>query len=291
MRTLRLASALGAGFACGLVLGCSAPAHAPSPTAGIRSTRPALATPRRAQILLGRSVGGRHIRAFEAGGAPTDPVVLVIGCIHGNEPAGIAVVRRLQALPPTPGVQLWSVPNLNPDGVHAGTRQNANGVDLNRNFPFRWQPIGVPGDQQYSGPHALSEPESRIAYRLILRLRPRVTIWFHQPLGVVDESGGSPQIERRFARQAMLPLRRLPRYPGSAVGWQNHQLAGTTAFVVELPAGALAAAQVNRLAGAVEDLALHLVHLTRSANAEVFRPRWRRDLGVASTHGARRPAS
>jgi protein MpaA len=186
--------------------------------------------------------------------------VLVIGCIHGNESAGVAVVRRLQALPAPPGVELFSVPNLNPDGTHAGTRQNADGVDLNRNFPFRWQSIGMRGDQQYSGPHALSEPESRIAYRLISRLRPRVTIWFHQPLGVVDESGGSLQIERRFAQRAMLPLRRLARYPGSAAGWQNHALAGTTAFVVELPAGALAAVQANRLAAAVVDLALRVAN-------------------------------
>lgn len=262
VRTLRLTSGLGAGLACGLALGCSAPEHAPSPTASIRSARLALSSPRRNEVLLGRSVEGRPIRALEAGGTLTNPVVLVIGCIHGNESAGIAVVRRLQALQPPPGVQLWSVSNLNPDGTRAHARQNADGVDLNRNFPFRWQPIGVRGDQQYSGPHALSEPESRIAYRLILRLRPRVTIWFHQPLDVVDESGGSPKIERRFARQAMLPLKRLARYPGSAVGWQNHRLAGTTAFVVELPAGALGSARVDRLAGAVEDLALHVAHST-----------------------------
>lgn len=234
--------------------------HGSSSIAGLRSGRAALAHPGRVQVWLGRSVEGRPIRALEAGGASTDPIVLVVGCIHGNEPAGVAVVRRLQALPPPSGVQLWSVLNLNPDGTHAGTRQNANGVDLNRNFPFRWQPIGVRGDQQYSGPHALSERESRIAYRLILRLRPRVTIWFHQPLGVVDESGGSRQIERRFARRAMLPLRRLTRYPGSAAGWQNHRLAGTTAFVVELPPGGLTAAQVSRLAAAVEELTLRVAH-------------------------------
>ncbi|HEY2140479.1 MAG TPA: M14 family zinc carboxypeptidase [Solirubrobacteraceae bacterium] len=260
MGTLQLASKLGAGLACGLVLGCSAAAHRPSPTASTGSKRPALDTPRRTQVLLGRSVEGRPIRGLQAGGTPTDPVVLVIGCIHGNESAGVAVVRRLQALPAPPGVELFSVPNLNPDGTHAGTRQNADGVDLNRNFPFRWQSIGMRGDQQYSGPHALSEPESRIAYRLISRLRPRVTIWFHQPLGVVDESGGSLQIERRFAQRAMLPLRRLARYPGSAAGWQNHALAGTTAFVVELPAGALAAVQANRLAAAVVDLALRVAN-------------------------------
>jgi murein peptide amidase A len=181
--------------------------------------------------------------------------MLVVGCIHGNEQAGIAVIRRLQTLAPPAGVSLWTLPDLNPDGVHADTRQNADGVDLNRNFPYRWQPLGTRGDQQYSGPHALSEPESRFAYRLIKQLHPRVTIWFHQPLGLVDESGGDPGIERRFARLAALPVQRLARYPGSAAGWQDHRLRGTTAFVVELPPGRPSRGQVRRWAGAVEDLA------------------------------------
>lgn len=193
--------------------------------------------------------------AREVGGSSSGgPTMLVVGCIHGNESAGIAVVRRLQALAPPSGVALWTVPNLNPDGVHADTRQNADGVDLNRNFPFRWQALGVRGDQQFSGPRALSEPESRFAYRLILRLRPRVTIWFHQPLGLVDESGGDPAIERRFARLAGLPLGRLTRYPGSAAGWQDHRLPGTTAFVVELPPGRPSSREVMRWAAAAEAL-------------------------------------
>jgi protein MpaA len=180
--------------------------------------------------------------------------VLVVGCIHGNEQAGIPVVRRLQMLPPPPGVALWTLPDLNPDGVHADTRQNADGVDLNRNFPYRWERLGVRGDQQFPGPRALSEPESRFAYQLILRLKPRVTIWFHQPLGLVDESGGNPAIERRFAQLAVLPLRRLTRYPGSAVGWQDHRLPETTAFVVELPPGRPSPEDVTRWAMAVERL-------------------------------------
>jgi protein MpaA len=136
----------------------------------------------------------------------------------------------------------------------AGTRQNAHGVDLNRNFSWHWRHLGRRGDQQYSGRRPLSEPESRFAYGLIRRLQPRITIWFHQPLDVVDESGGNPALERRFARLAHLPFGRLPRYPGSAASWQNRTLSGTSSFVVELPAGKLSPRRAHRLAEAVLDL-------------------------------------
>jgi protein MpaA len=90
---------------------------------------------------------------------------------------------------------------------------------------------------------------------LILGLRPAVSIWFHQPYGVVDESGGDVNLERRFAEAVGLPLVRLPRYPGSAVSWENHRFPGTTAFVVELHAGPPSTSAVRRFARAVLSLA------------------------------------
>ena len=54
------------------------------------------------------------------------------------------------------GIDLWIVENMNPDGYAAHTRQNADGVDLNRNFPWHWRPLGPRGSQQYAGPRPLS---------------------------------------------------------------------------------------------------------------------------------------
>jgi len=217
--------------------------------------RPRSRATARESITLGRSGEGRRIGAVVLGSPDAPAPVLVVGCIHGNEPAGIAVADSIARDRIPPRSSIWIVRDLNPDGVAADTRQNAHGVDLNRNFPYAWRPLGVPGDQQYSGPRPLSEPESRIASALVLRLHPRITIWFHQPEGVTDISGGDIRIERRFATLSGLPLRRLPRYPGSATGWQDHRLRGTTAFVVELPAGRLSARETERIANAVVALA------------------------------------
>ncbi len=205
--------------------------------------------------MVGRSLQGRPIRVTVVGDSRAARPLLVVGAIHGDESAGLRVVRALGGIRPPAQRAIWMLADLNPDGVAAGTRQNARGVDLNRNFPLGWRPIGHRGDQQYAGARALSEPESRAAYRLILRIRPHIAIWFHQPLGVVDESGGASAVERRFARLAALPFRRLTRYPGSATGWENHRIPGSTAFVVELPAGRLSASRAARLAGDVRRLA------------------------------------
>jgi protein MpaA len=205
--------------------------------------------------LLGRSVLGKPIHAIEAGDPDESRKALVVGNIHGDEPAGITIAQTLAQLPPLANADVWIIPTLNPDGVAAHTRQNAHGVDLNRNFPWQWRPLGARGYRYYSGPRALSEPESRFALHFILGLRPAVSIWFHQPYGVVDESGGDVRIERRFSQLVGLPLVRLPRFPGSVTSWENHRFPGTTAFVVELRAGSLSPSTATRFAQAVLSVA------------------------------------
>ena len=149
---------------------------------------------------------------------------------------------------------LWLIPVLNPDGLAAGTLGNAHGVDLNRNFPYRWRHLGGSGTFN-SGPSRLSEPESRAAYRLILRVKPRLSIWFHQPLAVVEDSEGSRTLEREFAHLVGLPAMPLTDYPGSVASWENHHFHGSTAFVSELPAGSLSSEQARIYARAVLTIA------------------------------------
>jgi murein peptide amidase A len=174
-------------------------------------------------------------------------VVLVVGAIHGDEPASAEIVRGVRERRPSRGMVV-AVPSLNPDGLDAATRTNARGVDLNRNFGSAWEPHGEPGDPEHSGPGPFSERESRLARSLIRKLRPDVTIWFHQqrepPL--VRAWGQSVAAARAYARLAGTPVRALPWLPGSAPNWQNHRFKGASAFVVELPWGEVSRSELRR---------------------------------------------
>jgi murein peptide amidase A len=205
---------------------------------------------------VGHSVEGRVIRPVVLGHGPAP--LLVVGCIHGNEPAGLPIVHALQRAGAPPGTEIVVVPALNPDGcLELGTRQNADGVDLNRNFPANWARIGRRGSYQWSGPRPLSEPESRYFAALVRALHPAVTVFFHQHEDVVRAWGRSRATARRFAALlgGVLPYRSMPWPYGTASNWQNHAFPGTASFVVELPAGPVPASLVPRYVRALRGLA------------------------------------
>jgi protein MpaA len=204
--------------------------------------------------LVGHSVRGRALVAYERGD-PSAPATLVVGDIHGNEPAGLAVIRRLRTMPLPPGVHLWLVPTINPDGLAAGTRQNARGVDLNRNWPVGWKRFGRPWDGYYPGPRPLSEPESRAMRAFILRIHPALSIWYHQPLDLVYGSDPHVAVLKRYARLSGLPYRRQPLLSGTATAWERKRFPAAAHFVVEFPAGHISAATARRNARAVLALA------------------------------------
>jgi protein MpaA len=188
-----------------------------------------------ASLVIGHSAQGREIRAIRVGPEDAAVNVLVVGDVHGNEPAGEAIVTALRRRP-VAGVTFWLVRTGNPDGRAAHTRANAHGVDLNRNFPWRWR-TGAPGTY-FPGRKAGSEPETQALMRLVRRVRPQLGIYYHQHLGItVRARGADPAIQREYARRTGLPLRSLPDYRGTAVGWQNHLIGDGSAFVVELRAG------------------------------------------------------
>jgi protein MpaA len=205
---------------------------------------------------LGRSVQGRAINLVRIGDPAAPRKVLVVGAIHGDEPEGRKIVDLLRTATPPPGVELLLVRNLNPDGLQRHTRQNADGVDLNRNSSQGRRFLGGPGSRYYAGPKPFSEPETRAARALILGVRPAVTVWYHQPFGLVDrpETGGDG-ISRAYARVSGLRFSPLTPRPGSMSRWENVRVRAGSSIVVELPGGMLPAAAAQRHAAAVLALA------------------------------------
>ena len=203
---------------------------------------------------IGRSVDGRPIRVVERGDLSSPNRIVVVGCIHGNECAGRAVIKKLRKSR-LANDHFYLIRTVNPDGSRAGTRQNGRGVDLNRNFKHRWRAIGEPWDTYYSGPRPWSEPETRAVRDFVLEIKPRITIYYHQAMSLVTKVGGrnDRRIQRRYARRVGLPLRRLWRH-GTATRWQDRRLKRTTAFVVELPGGAMTRSAKLRHARAVKEV-------------------------------------
>ncbi len=156
------------------------PEAEPLPRPSPPPAAPSAAGPER--VVLGRSVEGRPLvlyRFTRWGGGP-----LVIGGIHGNEPTSAEVAERLVArLARSPDgrdeAPVAVLPRANPDGLARGTRVNARGVDLNRNFASaNWRPRQV-GHPRFGGPRPESEPETRAILRAIGMTAPARIVSIH----------------------------------------------------------------------------------------------------------------
>ena len=198
-----------------------APTSASAPAAAGVEQRPAVVEKR----VIGKSVKDRRIRAYrlgERGGSK----VLLISTMHGDEPRTRAILESLRDGPPIEGVNLWVVPVYNPDGLVRGTRKNAHGVDLNRNYPYRWADL----DGRYeSGPKPASEPETRAMMRFLKDIRPDRILSFHQPLYGVDTDTKLKKFARKVARRLRLPRKTFDCggvCHGTMTGWYNHRFDG-----------------------------------------------------------------
>jgi murein peptide amidase A len=201
---------------------------------------PAYATPRHPAVVhravIGHSVEHRPILAYRLGErGPGIPTVLIVSTMHGNERQIQQIPEALRDGPRIHGVDLWVVPVMNPDGLRADTRQNAHGVDLNRNFPTHW--VHTTGHYG-SGPRPASEPETRAMMRFVKRIRPDRVISFHQPLTGVDLDSRRPGFSRRVSRALHLPVSHVTCggvCGGTMTQWFEARFPGT-AITVEYPA-------------------------------------------------------
>jgi protein MpaA len=174
--------------------------------------------------------------------------VLVLGAIHGDElSAGAVAFHWLSLAREQPGVQLpqpvhWRfIPVLNPDGAlaHPPRRTNANGVDLNRNFPTPdwdrdaasyWEKRTRKDPRRWPGPRPLSEPESRFLHDELARFQPHLIVAIHAPYGVLDFDG--PSVPP--SRLGRLYLDQVGIFPGS-LGNYGGVHKGVPVVTIELP--------------------------------------------------------
>ncbi|CAI9409450.1 M14 family zinc carboxypeptidase [Nocardioides sp. T2.26MG-1] len=219
---MRLGSLLVTAVTTGLLAGLLAGVPAPSYAVRAPVDRPAVVETR----VIGHSVQGRPIKAFRLG-ERGGPKVLLISTMHGNEGHTRRILESLRDGRQIHGLNLWVLPVYNPDGLARHTRKNARGVDLNRNFPYRWADL----DGTYeSGPRPGSEPETRAAMRFLKAIRPHWIISFHQPLHGVDTDTKSQRFSRRVADKLNLPRKSFTCggvCHGTMTSWFNHRFRGS----------------------------------------------------------------
>jgi len=192
------------------IAGCYQPVSPPEIVAVTARVPAELAAQRRT---VGRSVQNRPIETVVVGQG-YDATFILAG-IHGNEPAGARLAERLAGyLQERPellqGQQVIILPVANPDGIARGTRFNANGVDLNRNFASANRQ-----NNAQNGYSALSEPEARVIHQLIRQYRPDRIVSIHEPLTCIDYDGPATALASHMAQHCDLPIRRLGAQPGS----------------------------------------------------------------------------
>ena len=194
-----------------------------------------------------RSVKGRILWSREVLAPDPKLRVLVVGGIHGDEMSSVSLVFGWMGLAQTPLADTplpihWRfIPVLNPDGLFSrpSRRVNANGVDLNRNFPTPnwsrdaktyWETRTRRDPRRWPGSKPLSEPESLYLYQQMDSFKPHLIVSVHAPYGVLDFDG--PAVPP--TRLGRLYLDQVGIFPGSLGNFGGvHK--GVPVVTIELP--------------------------------------------------------
>lgn len=202
----------------------------------------------------------RFGRAPDPKAAPR-PSLLVMGGIHGDEPLSVAIALDVARSLATRGgedpvvarvlreLTVVVVPLLNPDGLALhrsvtpkerrskqspgrkngrdhdgdGKLRSGEGVDLNRNYPFRWGALGEAGStsakylRSHRGPSAASEPETQAIVALAARERFVASLSLHVGTAAILVPYTIPGVKQPKPNEAWLFAeelsRALPQHP------------------------------------------------------------------------------
>lgn len=170
--------------------------------------------------------------------------VLIIGGFHGDEYSTVSIIFKwitLINLFYTGSYDWQIVPLLNPDGLlqRSSRRTNANGVDLDRNFPVTtndynaiqyWEENTNEDPEYFPGIYALSEPESQWLAEEIERYRPDAIITIHAP----NHSLGYKSSNTKGSKNAAQYQQSIATYPGSFNQYVGTEI-NIPILTVELP--------------------------------------------------------
>jgi murein peptide amidase A len=171
----------------------------------------------RREVVIGHTVLGRPIEAVHftpPSYAKPRPTALLFGAIHGDEAVTQLMLERLgdELVERPPGRDTWIVPCVNVDGVLAGTRNNANDVDLNRNFASQsWGTARRPGYNPGHSPE--DQPETRALVELIERIHPHRVIALHATYRMVNWDGCAEPLAHEIAERCGYPVEPHMGYP------------------------------------------------------------------------------
>lgn len=142
---------------------------------------------------------GRGIELLQSGDELSAKTVLIIGVFHGDEPQGEYLINRyLNENSVNPKNNLLLIPCLNPDGKFLNTRQNSNGVDLNRNFPTKNRRI-LEDEHYFGGEEPASEIETRFIIEILEQYKPDFILTLHSPYKVVNYDGPAVKEAQRLS--------------------------------------------------------------------------------------------
>ena len=163
-----------------------------------------------------KSVQNKNIRFLEIGSGKK--TTLIFGAFHGSEPLSAQLaIRFAEYLFEEYADQLDSkviiVPITNPDGLSQGVRTNANGVDINRNFPTKNWRKKMRWRKHFPGNYPASEPETQAVIKLIQKFQPDRIISIHTPLRMVNYDGPARNLAINMAMLNGYPVRKDIGYP------------------------------------------------------------------------------
>ncbi|HEY5925456.1 MAG TPA: M14 family zinc carboxypeptidase [Kofleriaceae bacterium] len=171
----------------------------------------------RREAVIGKTVLGRPIEAVcftPPSYAKLRPPAILFAAIHGDEPVSQLMLERLadELIERPPGRETWIVPVVNVDGLLAGTRNNANDVDLNRNFASQsWGSERRPGYNPGNAPE--DQPETQALVALIDQVKAERLIAVHATYKMINWDGTGEALAKKMAELSGYPAEHDMGYP------------------------------------------------------------------------------